>query len=143
MESINIDRIMDEVREEIKDKGYTIQETTFSEIPIVDLNGLKVSDKFDLDEYEEELSFLKYRWNLPINMEFVSDNACKRIIKKIIQKLIRCVTAQMISRQNEVNENLVLTNVQIRNYIVKNEKQKKEMQKRIQDLEQEIERIRG
>lgn len=98
MEKINIEEIMQEIREEIKEKGYTKDELSFLDVPI---------KKNDVDQFNASL--------LESAMQDISNNkmvdyyapiegkSLKAIAKKIVRKLIKPIVYPMCEKQKVYN----------------------------------------
>lgn len=100
--NINIEDIMNEIRAEIKEKGYTADMLSFSEVtaPSVvtggDING------FNSAEYQGVVAYLGANSALPLSMP-LHGNPIIVFIKKIIRKLTRVTIRPVAQHQTEYN----------------------------------------
>ena len=124
MQEINIEEIMQQIRAEIKEKGYTNDMLSFNDI-VADSVEMNV-DKFDKVLFNEEIYSLNSFWNIQTEHALVSAGALKTklsvFIKKVIRKLIRFYIIPIVSEQNTFNANVVRTMNLVNCYITENER---------------------
>ena len=114
---INIEKIMDDIRAEIKEKGYTAGMLSFSEV--VGAVTATDSGKFDKAEYNGVVSYLGASNNVPISMP-LSGNPIIVFIKKIIRKLTRVTIRPIAQHQTEYNAYTARAFSMVGNYIEEN-----------------------
>ena len=129
MENIDIEKIMEEIRQEIKEKGYKESDLSFSDIPI--------TDQADIEEsYNEQVLLENIRGaNQSTRVDFYKpiDGGIKGLIKKIIRKMVKPIILHLCQEQEIFNAYTVRTINQLYSY-------NKQLEKRIEDLEKIIEK---
>lgn len=127
MHKINVDQIMIEIRNEIKEKGYRVEELKFQDIPIPAMPGAD-NGKYSKQEMTHQVSKLNKNWNNPMFFPFPSRNPVKIAFQKTLRKLSKCVFWPIVNYQNIFNSSLVRTINQVKYYM-------DETEDRIQKLE--------
>lgn len=140
---INIESIMEEIRGEIRAKGYKKSDLSFSDISFEAERNMDISREFSWSVYQDELRSMETRWEVPLEPVFTSSNALVQFLKKVMKKLCRFFTVPMITMQNAFNASVVRANAQLRNYVAQNEEDKKKLEQRIQELERKISELEG
>ncbi|MBQ9117478.1 MAG: hypothetical protein IJY04_10675 [Clostridia bacterium] len=100
---VNIEKIMDDIRTEIKEKGYTADMLSFTEVTgksIFKGEGLDECDLVDNLDTANSLCMVPFDRPLPGNPIVV-------FFKKIIRKLIRFYIRPTVEQQNEFNAQIV------------------------------------
>lgn len=130
MEEINIEKIMEEIRQEIQEKGYTNDMLSFDDITDFDEENKTLEDYFDI---------LNSIWNVQAYRELPGGNGLVSklnvFIKKVLRKLIKFYIEPIVADQNEFNANCVRLLNMINGHM--NIKDKK-----IEMLEEEIEQLK-
>lgn len=149
---IHTEEIMEEIRKEIQEKGYT--ENDLKLFREVDLKtDIAQQDCYDVDNFENHVANLNTMYYISVEHER-SGNAIKRILQKIIGKLIRFYVEPIVEEQLRYNIEVTHTMNQVRLYHVQsqqdidelNESQRAatyDMTKKIQALEQELEDMKS
>ena len=105
MNELNVERIMEEIRSEIKEKGYTNDMLSFSDVLPGEI-GVNV-EKFERVRFNEELFNLNTIWNVnpnrPIEKKAGIKGKCITIFKKIIRKCIRFYLSPIVQEQDSFN----------------------------------------
>lgn len=104
MDKIDIEKIMEEIREEIRIKGYSNDMLSFNDIiiePHIDENT-----EFDKVKFNEELYELNNHWNISSNHSF-SGNKVVFLFKRIVRKCIRFHINPIVDEQNYFNAAIV------------------------------------
>ena len=97
--AVNIESIMQEIRQEIKDKGYTNDMLSFREIaapPSVNDNALNISD------LDANMNYLNNSYMI-VSCRPLQGNGLFVFIKKVIRKLTKFYVEPIVSAQNEFN----------------------------------------
>lgn len=132
---INIEEIMQEIREEIKKNGYTNDMLSFNDITI-DETDLKMN-KFDKVIFNEELYAMNTSWNIQAYRPLVCTGTIKSkmavFIKKVIRKCIKFYVEPITDEQAAFNANIVRTFNLLDCYISEN-KSSGELQEKIKEL---------
>ena len=142
--ALDMDKILGEIKHEIEEKQFKLDEVDFEDIPIIQYvdDKIEMQDTFSAENYEKEFRIMKSRWGVPETPQFTSNNPVSQAAKYIVRKLSRCVVIPLVTMQNAFNYSVVRLNGQVRNYIKENEKEKENMQKRIDELEKMLEEIK-
>ncbi len=112
MQKINVEQIMAEIREEIKQKGYKSSDLNFDDIPVLSIVGMKNSYKVD--------SYKPYK-----------DKGMKLLIKKIVRKMVWGSFSRNFKLQRGFNASTLQTVSALVSMI-------ETMQKRIDILEEQL-----
>lgn len=132
-EKIDVQKIMEQIREEIKEKGYKESDLSFYDIEIKDRESV-LTNTFNKNEYTNCLN----QANSFVNPGFYSTNigsGIKGFIKKIIRKIISPIMMPVCERQEMYNSASVRTLNQINLYI-------NDLEDRIVELEKEIDSLK-
>lgn len=97
---INIEKIMEDIRTEIKEKGYTSDMLSFSEVA----SSVHVSESgsFNVEEYNGVVSYLQSAHAVPVSKP-ITGNPIIVFIKKLIRKLTRVTIRPVVEHQSEYN----------------------------------------
>ena len=90
METINIEKIMQEIRDDIAEKELTNNLLSFTDI-MVDTNDLSVN-KFDKMIFDEELYSLNHAWDVQAYRAIVGNGTLKSKVGVFFKKVIRKLT---------------------------------------------------
>lgn len=105
MDELNVEKIMEEIRNEIKEKGFTNDILSFSDI-ISDDTGIN-GEKFDRVHFNEELFNINMLWNINPNREIERKQGlkgkCVTLFKKFIRKCIRFYITAIVTEQDTFN----------------------------------------
>lgn len=107
MGELNVEKIMEEIRNEIKEKGYTNDMLSFNDIrpdsPEVE------AARFEKPQFDEELFHINTLWNVNPNREIVKKpglkGKCATLFKKLVRKCIRFYLTDIV--QDQVNFNAI------------------------------------
>lgn len=122
MKDISVSQIMQEIRKEIEQKGYSANDLKFSEALAQPETGLDVG-KLNCAIAMAQASCYVDMY-APIN-----GGKCKTFIKKVLRKFIRPIFMFQAQRQTTFNENATISIIQLERYV-------SELEKRIEKLEQ-------
>ncbi len=90
MQQINVEKIMDQIKSEIKEKGYTEDMFSFQDIPLDDT------------DYVEEMKGTAFiDWHQPVS------KGIKGFLKKVIQKCIAFSVAPIAEGQTRFNSTAI------------------------------------
>lgn len=136
MQQINVEQIMEEIRAEIKEKGYTADMLSFTDVPLpaeheTPTDGTPAADAV---ERMRRASFIA--WRRPVN------SGIKGMVKRVLYKLTGFIVAPVTEDQTVFNSSAVSMAEQISAVIEVQQKelaQQKEtianLQKRLSNLE--------
>ncbi len=96
---INIEKIMNDIKTEIKEKGYTADMLSFEEV--TNLSVVSV-DGFDSNAFSGVVSYMNTSYNVPITRP-LSGNPIIVFIKRVLRKLTRFTLRPIVEHQSEYN----------------------------------------
>ena len=134
---INVEEIMEEIRTNIRERGYDKIPLSFEDIP---LSRPAVAGDVVYDEtvLRQELQYLNQNWNNNWNVA-ISGGGLRAKFKKVIRKLARFLVAPIVAFQNEYNASNVRAVQQLVAYIETIEEYKarvEELEKQVAELKQ-------
>lgn len=97
---INIEKIMDDIRNEIKEKGYTSDILDFEDT--VGISSGDDGDGYSEKRFSELVTYMSSSYAVPIAKP-VSGSGIARFIKKIIGALTRFTLRPIVEHQSEYN----------------------------------------
>lgn len=136
MNDINIEEIMSQIREEIKEAGYTDDMLSFDDVELDDCNFQ--FEIFDKGDFNREVYDLNHRWKIQTYRNLNSGKLVT-FMKKVIRKMIRFYVDPVVEDQNMFNANIVKTMNLMNCYIQEQEATIATLKNRIQQLEKEQE----
>lgn len=136
MESINVEKIMQEIREDIKNKGYTSDMLSFKDIQTRDM----IFDQYNENTYAAILHDLGVLAYVPWYRD-LSQNAIKRIVQKTIRKFCSFFVAPIADQQSDFNQRTAKGFGQIAGYMEQSGNQLEACKKTIELLEEKIEKL--
>ncbi len=134
---INIEEIMDEIRQNIKDRGYDKAPVSFEQIEIHS-SVLKIGTGYDSDEFMNELEFLDSNCTTSFHVSIAGGNPFSVFIKKVIRKMTRFIVAPLVDSQNAYN----VSNVKCMNQISEFISEMEQYKTRIEQLEKELKELK-
>lgn len=143
MQQINVEQIMEEIRAEIREKGYTADMLSFMDVPLPaeHENTTDGSPAADAVEQMRRTSFIA--WRRPVN------SGIKGIVKRVLYKLTGFIVAPVTEDQTVFNSSAVSMAEQIWAAFEAQQKElahQKEMirnlQKRLSNLEKEMKSLK-
>ncbi len=96
---INIEKIMDDIRAEIKEKGYTSDILSFEDVTSISLDG---ENDFSKEKLSELVSYMNSSYAVPITRP-LGGNPIVVFIKRVIRKLTRFIIRPIVEHQSEYN----------------------------------------
>lgn len=122
MGELNVEKIMEEIRTEIKEKGYTNDMLSFSDITSEDIEiGV---EKFDWVKFNEELFNLNTGWNINPNRGIEKKpglkGLCATLFKKLVRKCIRFYISSIVFEQDAFNATAVRLLNMVNLYVTEN-----------------------
>lgn len=138
---INVEEIMNEIRAEIKRKGYKEKDVRFADINISYADNTDLdSVEFSVDTYKKQLLLLNMQKSVNSSKTLYADSRAGKIeifFKKAFRKCARFYVEPIVSGQNEYNE----TNAMLMSQLYAAVKRAKRLEKRVEELEKRIEKI--
>lgn len=136
---INVQEIMDEIRQEISDHGFTNDQLSFTDVPVSDQEDSLVSDSAT---YSSQ-NFLNaaHQMHLTAKVELwhpLYGNSLLQFIKKVIRRLVRPVLLPVIEDQNSNNQASVSAILEVGSYLRENDKAIKQLREKIEQMEKRL-----
>ncbi|MDO5381664.1 MAG: hypothetical protein Q4F06_02950 [Eubacteriales bacterium] len=129
---VNVENIMQEIKNEIKAKGYSNDMLSFDDI-IIDSSSMNVT-KFDKIKFEENLYDANHEWQVN-SYRMIQGNKVSVFFKKVLRKCMYFFVDPIVNSQNGFNASLVRMMNQMSCYIDEQNKEIEELKKRIDKLE--------
>jgi hypothetical protein len=98
MNDINVEKIMEEIRADIKARNLKEEDLGFQDVK----GSITRLGTFDFQHLQEELNMANMYTYLNTN-EAISGNCLKKLIKKVIRKCISFYVQPLIDKQNQFN----------------------------------------
>lgn len=102
--TVNIEEIMQGIRQEIKDKGLTSDMLSFEDVPYRKPDA--VVNGAGTEEVQESLIYLNAHYNVQ-PYKPLGGNALVVFIKKVLRKLMKFYIEPIVNDQNQFNANVV------------------------------------
>lgn len=137
IQKIDIEKIMDEIRQEIQTRGYTDDNIDFQNISqnIVAVAGVKTY--FDENEFEQALvSASNQHKNEYYRM--IPKGGLKSVIQRTIRKMVKFMMVPMIDQQNQYNYQMVICMRQMEAFVKAQQEQMEIKDQQIEELEEKI-----
>ena len=100
MMQINVEQIMEEIRENIKRRGYTDDFLEFEDIETKDLLNAAF---FDFDEMLASLQKANMKSSVNYYCDVIPHRGVKNLVKAVIRKFLRFLFMPIIEEQNQYN----------------------------------------
>lgn len=136
MQEIDVDKIMKEIREGIKEKGMETQKLEFADVNM-QTGFLELPEKYDKDMMYMELVKLNGVWDTSLE-ELQSNHPIKNAVKKVIQKAVCMVVSPHVAKQVVFNISVVASLNMLNSLAKENEKLREE----IEILKKEVRQLR-
>lgn len=125
---IDVEKIMEEIKAEIKRKGYTNDMLSFSDVSVFQ------TDVFNDDVFSDALDSVSRKWNVSYYKPLVG-NPLKIFVTKVIRKIIKPLMFPLVTEQTEFNASVAQFINQLCLYLEKERREKEFLLKRIDELE--------
>ena len=153
-QNVNVEKIMEEIREQIRREGEMPDIPAFEDIPLRGEETSAIAElPVDSTEAEKEkdwpfliksLRYLNSNYDIPYYWSF-GPSSIKTFAKRVIRKLLKCLIAPILAMQNSFNAHAVRCLNQLR-YFVEiiltrldgNQRELEELRQRVLHQEQEI-----
>lgn len=132
MQTIDVEKIMEEIRKEIRDKGYKEEDLDFSDIAIT--SARTVTAGYDQEELERQAAYLNANSQNPIYFP-LSGNPVKVFFQKALRRCFLFVIFQAFQFQNKFNSSVTCFLNQVRNYQVENADLREKVQQQQEQLD--------
>lgn len=102
-EIIDVEKIMKDIREQIKERGYEKKELRFADIMAEPIEGIECLDEyFELDNFRNTVIKMDGKRNVQC-WRPIMGNKVKIFFKKIIRKIVKFYVEPIVADQNEFN----------------------------------------
>lgn len=133
---IDVEKIMQQIRDDIKEKGYTNDMLSFYEVKI-ETDGV---GSYNENEFKHILHNINVRCSIPWYRD-ISQGGVTAFVKKVIRKLCTFLIAPMSDDQNFYNAEVAKEFNQVAGYITQTEEQLELYKKNIELLEEKISKL--
>lgn len=137
MSEINVEKIMEEIREDIKRKGYTEDMLSFKDIK---MPVASVVTDFNIDEFRDMVSQAQVTKVVSWRANNIG-GGIKGLIKKVIRKMVGFVVAPLADSQNVFNQNAANIFLQLVGYVESQNKLIEQYEERIGELQNRVEEL--
>lgn len=134
--TINIEQIMEEIRNDIKAKGYTNDMLSFQDVE----EPMQEACSYSKEAYKEIVGDINRNSYVPWYRE-LGQGGIRGIIKRYIRKMVTFLVAPMADEQNLFNEEVAQAFSQLTGYIEKQEELVEIYKENILELEKKIEKL--
>lgn len=124
MQQINVEEIMEQIREDIKKKGYTADMLSFDDIPL--------HNEPDLDTIERMSGTFFLEWRRPVPSGIIG------FIKRVIRKCVGFIIAPITDDQTKYNRDVLSAFQELFLLIENQQVELEEMNKTIKSLNKRI-----
>ena len=132
---INIESIMQEIKAEIKEKGYTNDLLSFNDI-VIDTSGMNAS-KFDKIAFNEEIYTVNHTWNVQA-YRVLSGSKVVLFFKKAMRKMVYFFVEPIVLEQDGFNASVVRLMNQMNCYVEETKEQNEVLKKQVEELTEKI-----
>lgn len=113
--SINVSDIMEQIRAEIKEKGYSSEMLSFADVPN-DADSSVYTERFDADMLHQNVQYVNVNHRIDPYRP-LSGNPLAVFFKKVIRKLVSFYVEPYAAEQSSLNANIAQAQSQIELYI--------------------------
>ena len=138
MKEINVEEIMEIIRQDIKNKGYTADMLSFKDVN----TPIDSAGQFSLEEFRCTIGAISASRYVPGRTNDNIGNGVKGLIKKVIRKLVWFIIAPISDGQNIYNEQVATALLQLQNYIEEQNRQMKEYKEKIDLLQERLDSMK-
>ena len=140
--AINIEEIMEEIRQEARELKYT-EPVSFEDVAVpVQTGRTGGAEAFDADNLQEAVSQANNLWHIPYG-HVIEGNAVKRIVARAARKANRATGAAMANDITMYNAEVIKSRYGIMLYIGEAQRKAEEQERRIFELEAEVKRLKA
>lgn len=135
---INVEQIMAEIRNNIKERGYEQLPIEFEEITI-DKPAMQPGTAFDAEEFMQEVEYLNYNWNNSFQVPISGGSKIAVFVKKMISKCTRFIVFPIVNYQNAYNASNAKCMMQMKEYMTELDAYRA----KVDALEKEVQALKG
>lgn len=134
MQNIDVEKIMEEIRQDIAEKGYKEEDLDFTDIA-VDAGRTGCGSEFDENELAGQAAYLNSHYNNPIYFP-LKGNPVKVFFQKAVRRMLLFVIFPGFQFQNKFNVATVRCMNQFKHYVDENEALAKQVKAQQEELEE-------
>ena len=131
---IEVDNILNEVREDIKDKNLTEEKFDFKDVQISD-SMFDLDHEFSMNEYMDTVKNINQLWKIPMSVHIQGRG---KLIKKLVERLTYFSIIPRFSSQNDFNKSVTKGFNEMAAYIVKQNETIDSLNEKVERLEKEL-----
>jgi len=137
--NISVEKIMDEIRDQIRREKVMADIPSFEDIPIRDNEHKEQETGSDCDWplLMESLQYVNRNYDVPYYWSF-GPNSLKTFAKRVVRKLLKCLVAPILAMQNNFNAHVVQCLNQLRYFYVRQENTVQHISQEQNDLRQKF-----
>lgn len=135
--NINIENIMEQIKNDISAKGYTNDLLSFDDV-VVDVSSMNVL-KFDRVKFNEDLYVANHEWEVNPYRP-LQGGKVRVFIRKVIRKLVYFFVEPIVMAQDGFNASIVRMMNQMSCYIDEQNKEIESLKAKISELEGKTEK---
>ena len=132
---INIESIMQQIKADIKEKGYTNDLLSFNDI-VIDTSGMNASN-FDKIAFNEEIYTVNHTWNVQA-YRVLSGSKIALFFKKAMRKMVYFFVEPIVLEQDGFNASVVRLMNQMNCYVDETKEQNEVLKKQVEELTEKI-----
>lgn len=143
MQTIDVEKIMEEIRREIAEKGYKEEDLHFEDISLSSEEPSSL--KYSREDAEKQLDYLSFHSNNPVFFP-LSGNPVKTFVQRVVRRIFLFVIYPAFQFQNKHNATVTRFLKQSMNYMNDNEMLKEQLQKQQEQIDRlvaEVERLKA
>ena len=133
MMQINVEQIMEEIRENIKRRGYT---SNFLEFEDIETKALLNAESFDFNEMLASLQRANMKSSVNYYCDVIPHRGVKNLAKAVIRKFLRFLLMPIIEEQNQYNAHSVRVLNQVVLFAQEQIRLNEEMKRKLEAIEQ-------
>lgn len=133
-ETLNIEDIMAEIRQEIKDKGFTSDMLSFEDISYPKVDTLNLNISMQSDEISNSLVYMNTHYQIQ-PYKSIYGNPVKTFIKKVLRKSIKFYIEPIVLEQNEFNAHTIRVLNSIRETFLEQDNKNNEVENILERIE--------
>ena len=130
---INVEQIMEEIRENIKQRGYT---SDFLEFEDIETKELLNAASFDFNEMLASLQRANMKSSINYYCDVIPHRGVKNLVKAAIRKFLRFLLMPIIEEQNQYNAYSVRVLNQVALFAQEQIRLNEEMKRKLEAIEQ-------
>lgn len=135
MIKIDVEKIMEEIRADIKAKGYTNDLLSFQDVA---MDNTTEDTKFNMDEMNHCTHAANVNARVEYYHQIIPHHGLKNLIKIFIRKFLRFLLQPLVEEQNRYNADAVQTINQLTRFVQEQTGKNEELEEIIQQMQKRI-----